>query len=53
MEFLVKKAQRGDAEAFIALMEENKQGMYKVAKGFLRNEEDVADVMQETVLDCA
>ncbi len=52
MEFLVKKAQRGDAEAFIALMEENKQGMYKVAKGFLRNEEDVADVMQETVLDC-
>jgi len=52
VEFLVKKAQRGDAEAFIALMEENKQGMYKVAKGFLRNEEDVADVMQETVLDC-
>ena len=52
MRYLVVKAQKKNEAAFIALMEENKQGMYKVAKGFLRNEEDVADVMQETVLDC-
>ena len=45
MELLVKKAKRGDAEAFIALMEENKQSMYKVARGFLRSEEDAADAM--------
>lgn len=52
MELLVKKAQRGDAEAFITLIEQNKLGMYKVAKGFLKEEEDVADAMSETVLDC-
>lgn len=52
MELLVKKAQRGDAEAFIELIEGNKQSMYKVARGFLNNDEDVADAMSETVLDC-
>ena len=52
MELLVKKAKRGDVEAFIALMEENKQSMYKVARGFLRSEEDAADAMAETVLNC-
>ncbi len=52
VELLVKKAKRGDAEAFITLMEENKQSMYKVARGFLHNPEDVADAMAETVLNC-
>lgn len=52
MEFLVKKAKRGDAEAFIELIESNKQSMYKVARGFLHDEEDVADAMSETVLTC-
>ena len=52
MEFLVKKAQKGDAEAFITLIEENKQSMYKVARGFLNNDEDIADAISETVLDC-
>lgn len=52
MEFLVKMAKKGDAESFILLIEQNKQDMYKVARGFLRNEEDVADAMSETVLTC-
>ncbi len=52
MELLVKKAKRGDAEAFIELIERNKQSMYRVARGFLREEEDVADAMSETVLTC-
>ncbi len=33
-------------------MEMNKQSMYKVAKSYLRYEEDVADAMQETILIC-
>lgn len=52
MELLVKRAKRGDAEAFIELIEQNKQSMYKVARGFLHDEEDVADAMSETVLTC-
>lgn len=52
MELLVKKAKRGDAEAFIELIEKNKQSMYKVARGFLQEDEDVADAMSETVLTC-
>lgn len=47
---LVKRAQRRDMEAFVDLMEKHKTGLYKVAKSYLRSEEDVADVMQETVL---
>lgn len=52
MELLVKKAKRGDAEAFIELIEKNKLSMYRVARGFLKEEEDVADAMSETVLTC-
>lgn len=51
METLVKRAMQKDAESFIRLMEENKQSMLKVAYGFFSNEEDVADVMQQTVLN--
>ncbi len=51
METLVKRAMRKDAESFIRLMEENKQSMLKVAYGFFSNEEDVADVIQQTVLN--
>lgn len=48
--FLVKRAQRGDADAFIELIEQNKQALYKVAKAYLKNEEDIADAIQDTVL---
>lgn len=48
--FLVKKAQRGDADAFIELIEQQKQAMYKTAKAYLKREEDVADAMQDTIL---
>lgn len=51
MKTLVQRAIKKDAECFIRLMEENKQSMLKVAYGFFSNEEDVADVMQQTVLD--
>lgn len=50
MDILVKKAQRGDAEAFIALIEECKMTLRRVAYGYLGNDEDVADVIQDTIL---
>lgn len=50
MNLLVKQAIHGDAEAFIELMEANKHMLYKVARGYLKSEEDIADVLQETML---
>ncbi len=47
---LIKRAQKQDTDAFIQLIEENKTALYKVAKSYLRNEEDVADAIQDTVL---
>ncbi len=47
---LIKRAQKHDTDAFIQLIEENKNALYKVAKSYLKNEEDVADAMQDTVL---
>lgn len=53
MRELVIRAQRDrDPEAFIELMERNRQSMLKVAKSYLRCEEDVADALQETILAC-
>ena len=47
----VKRAQRGDTGAFAALIEENKMALRRIAHGFFESEEDVADVLQETVLN--
>ena len=49
---LVKRAKSGDEEAFIRLIESQSDCMYKMAKTILKNEEDVADAMAETVLVC-
>ncbi len=48
----VKRAMKGDKYAFVELMEEAKIGMYKIARSYLSNEADIADVMQQTTLDC-
>ncbi len=47
---LVKRAQKGDPDSFVRLMELNKYSMQRVAYGFFHEEEDVADVIQDTVL---
>jgi len=52
MEKLVKAAQEGDDAAFVRLMEESKQGMYKTAWVYLKNDADIADAIQETILAC-
>lgn len=51
MSILVKRAQQGDAEAFIELIEQNRMTLQRVAYGYFRGEEDVADVIQDTILD--
>ncbi|MDU5110739.1 MAG: RNA polymerase sigma factor [Clostridium sp.] len=50
MELLIKKAQNGDKEAFISIINEYIQMMYKVAKTRLSSEEDIGDAIQETIL---
>lgn len=52
MDSLVKRAMKHDVDAFVQLMEENTPSMYKVARGFLQDDEDIADVIQDTILTC-
>ncbi len=47
---LIKRAQKNDVGAFVELMEKHKTALYKAAKSYLDSEEDIADVMQDTVL---
>ncbi len=50
MKQLVKRAMRGDSDAFAQLIELNTQSMYKVARAYFTNDADIADVMSETIL---
>ena len=50
MKKLVKRAQGGDADAFVQLIEENRKRLYKVAVCYVKNPEDAADVIQDTIL---
>lgn len=52
MSLLVKKARQHDKAAFQQLMMQEGKAMYQVAKAILKNDEDVADAMQETALTC-
>lgn len=52
MNLLIRKARRHDKEAFQRLMEQQGKSMYKVAKAILKNDDDIADAMQETALTC-
>jgi RNA polymerase sigma-70 factor (ECF subfamily) len=49
-ERLVERARRGDADAFVALIEERQVAMTRVATAILREPADVADALQETLL---
>ena len=50
MRSLVKRAQAGDKEAFVSLIETYKQDLYKIAISMLKNDADAADAIQDTVL---
>ncbi len=47
---LVKAAQAGDRRAFQALYQRYERKVYAVAYGFLRNQEDALDVLQEAFI---
>lgn len=49
MEELVKRAQRGDRDAFIALLQSQELALYRAAKAVLQNEEDVEGAVAETI----
>lgn len=51
-ERLLRKAKRGDSDAFCKLMDLQMQSMYKVARAYLNNDEDAADAIQDTILSC-
>lgn len=52
MEELVKQAQKGDGDAFTELMQSQMQNLYKTARAMLRNDEDAADAISDTILAC-
>lgn len=45
----VYKAKKGDNEAFLSLIDENRLNIYRVARGILKNEEDIKDAIQNTI----
>ena len=47
-EELVKKAKKGDDDAFFILMDRNKEKLYRVAYSFLKNQQDALEAIQET-----
>lgn len=52
MKELAEKAIHGDVDAFLELMDRNSLSMYKVARGILNQDDDVADAIQDTILKC-
>lgn len=50
MELLIKKAQKGDKEAFIQAVNDYMGQMYKVAKSRLSSDSDIGDAIQDTIL---
>lgn len=51
MEELIKKAQNGDTEAFTEIIISIKNDLYKIAKTRISNEEDIDDLIQETMIE--
>ena len=49
MEDLIKKAKSGDKLAFTELMLQMQDELYKIAKIRLKNDDDVFDVIQDTM----
>lgn len=46
----VEKAKNGDEENFLALINENRLSIYKVANGILNNQYDIEDAIQNTII---
>ncbi|MCM3766388.1 RNA polymerase sigma factor [Neobacillus niacini] len=46
----IKKAQKGDKKAFVVIVKDIEDTLYKVAKSILHNDDDCADALQEAIL---
>lgn len=44
------KAKNGDDEAFLELINDNRLNIYRVARGILKNEHDIEDAIQNTII---
>ena len=51
-EYLVERAKKSDADAFTKLMQLYMKDMYKVSLAILKNDADIADAIQDTILSC-
>jgi RNA polymerase sigma-70 factor (ECF subfamily) len=49
-DILVKKAMKGNPDAFIEVIKNYEQVLYKTAYGFLKDSHDIEDVLQNTTL---
>ena len=47
----IRRARQGDPEAFVWLMEANRQSLYKIARSVCREPMDAEDAVAQTVLD--
>lgn len=50
MDILIKRALNGDHEAFIEIIESSTGQLYRVGKSILKNDEDIGDALQETIM---
>lgn len=50
MEFLIKRAQKGDKDAFIEAINLCVPQLYKMGKSFISNDNDIGDILSETIL---
>lgn len=46
----VSKAKKGNKEAFLGLIDENRLNLYRVARGILTDKEDIEDALQNTII---
>lgn len=49
IEAAVKKARKGDDEAFEAIIDYFKEDLYKIAFAYVKNEEEALDIISETI----
>ena len=47
---MVSQAKKGDKDAFLSLIDENRLSIYRVARGILNNKEDIEDALQNTII---
>ena len=52
MEELIEQAKKGDKNAFSQLIKNIENDLYWIAKTRIKNDDDIGDVLQETIYKC-